>query len=115
MYIMYIFIFIYFWGAQNFEKTAVISPQFFVGYRNDRLFSHTNPYISNVTQQCRCSPMLIFRAWATCGLIKSCQFTMKCYRVRARFLVSLRASYERKREFKSILADLLRNAYATWS
>ena len=29
-------------------------------------FSHKNPYISNVTQQCRCSPMLIFRAWATC-------------------------------------------------
>ena len=27
----------------------------------------TNPYILNVTQQCRCSPMLIFRAWATCG------------------------------------------------
>ena len=26
-----------------------------------------NPYISNVTQQCRCSPMPIFRAWATCG------------------------------------------------
>ena len=32
-----------------------------------RFFSHTNPYISNVTQQCRCSPMLIFRAWATCA------------------------------------------------
>ena len=30
-------------------------------------FSHTNPQILNVTQQCRCSPMLIFRAWATCG------------------------------------------------
>ena len=29
-------------------------------------FSHTNPYILNVMQQCRCSPMLIFRAWATC-------------------------------------------------
>ena len=27
----------------------------FVGYRNDRFFSHTNPYILNVTQQCRCS------------------------------------------------------------
>ena len=36
-------------------------------YRNDRFFSHTNPYILNVTQQCRCTPMLIFRAWATCG------------------------------------------------
>ena len=23
----------------------------FVGYRNDRFFSHTNPYISNATQQ----------------------------------------------------------------
>ena len=32
-----------------------------------RFFSHTNTYISNVTQQCRCSPMLIFRAWATCA------------------------------------------------
>ena len=31
-------------------------------------FLHTNPYISNVMQQCRWSPMLIFRAWATCGL-----------------------------------------------
>ena len=31
-----------------------------------QVFSHTNPYISNVTQQSRCSPMLIFRAWATC-------------------------------------------------
>ena len=30
----------------------------FVGYGNDRFFSHTNLYISNVTQQCRCSPML---------------------------------------------------------
>ena len=38
----------------------------FVGYRNDRFFSHTHPYILNVTQQCRWSPMLIFRAWATC-------------------------------------------------
>ena len=31
-------------------------------------FSHTNPYILNVTQQCRCSPMLIFRTWAACAL-----------------------------------------------
>ena len=38
-----------------------------VGYRNDSFFSHTNPYISNVTQQCRCSPMLIFRTWASYG------------------------------------------------
>ena len=43
----------------------------FVGYRNDRFFSHTNPYILNVyTQQSRCSPMLIFRAWATCVYTK---------------------------------------------
>ena len=34
-----------------------------------KVFPHTNPYISDVTQQCRCSPMLIFRAWATCDLI----------------------------------------------
>ena len=27
---------------------------------------YTNPYNSNVTQQCRCSPMLMFRAWPTC-------------------------------------------------
>ena len=39
---------------------------FLIGYGNDRFFSH-NPYILNVTQQCRCSPMLIFRAWATSG------------------------------------------------
>ena len=32
---------------------------------------HTNPYISNVTQQCWCSPMLIFRAWATCAYTDS--------------------------------------------
>ena len=31
-------------------------------------FSHTNSYILNVTQQWRCSPMLIFRAWATCDV-----------------------------------------------
>ena len=31
-----------------------------------QIFSLTNPYILNVTQQCRCTPMLIFRAWATC-------------------------------------------------
>ena len=29
----------------------------------------TNPYTSNVTEQCRYSPMLIFRAWATCDII----------------------------------------------
>ena len=40
----------------------------FIGF-NDRFFSHTNPYILNVTQQCRCSLMLIFRAWATCSEI----------------------------------------------
>ena len=34
------------------------NPFIFVGYGNDRFFSHTNPYILNVTQQCRCSPML---------------------------------------------------------
>ena len=43
------------------------NPFIFVGYRNDRFFSHTNPYILNVTQHCRCSRMLIFWAWATCG------------------------------------------------
>ena len=39
-----------------------------LSYRNDRFFPHSNPYISNVSQQCRCSPMLIFRAWATCAV-----------------------------------------------
>ena len=34
--------------------------------RKRQFFSHTNPYILNVTQQCRCSPTLIFRAGATC-------------------------------------------------
>ena len=43
----------------------------FVGCRNERFFSHSNPYISNVTQQCWCSPLLIFRAWATSGIITS--------------------------------------------
>ena len=38
------------------------NPLIFVGYRNDKFFSHTNLYISKVTQQCRLSPMLIFRA-----------------------------------------------------
>ena len=31
-------------------------------------FPRANLCISNVTQQCRCSPMLIFRDWASCGL-----------------------------------------------
>ena len=39
-----------------------------MGYGNDGFFSHTNLYISNVTQQCRCSP--IFRAWATCACME---------------------------------------------
>ena len=30
-------------------------------------FPHTNPYISNVMQQCRWSLLLIFRTWATCA------------------------------------------------
>ena len=37
-------------------------------------FSHTNPYILNVTQQCLCSPMLLFRAWATCGFFEGKAF-----------------------------------------
>ena len=31
-------------------------------------FSHTNSYIWNVTNECWCLPMLVFRAWATCGI-----------------------------------------------
>ena len=38
------------------------NPFISVGYRNDRFFSHTNLYISKVTQLCRLSPMLRFRA-----------------------------------------------------
>ena len=45
------------------------NPFIFAGDGNDRFFPNTNPYIPNVTQQCRCSPMLIFRAWASCGNI----------------------------------------------
>ena len=33
----------------------------------------SNPYILNVTQQCRCSPTLILRAWATCGMSITCE------------------------------------------
>ena len=28
--------------------------------------ANTNPYISNVTEHGRCSPILIFQTWATC-------------------------------------------------
>ena len=64
---------------------------FFVGYRNDRLFSHSNPYISNVTQQLmRCSPMLIFRAWATCEITSKkssmIPITSACYSTRCNAL-----------------------------
>ena len=31
----------------------------------------------NVTQQCRCSPVFIFRAWATCGIAKAAKKKMK--------------------------------------
>ena len=37
-------------------------------FQKRQVFLHTNPYIQNVVQQCRCSLTLIFRAWATCGL-----------------------------------------------
>ena len=41
------------------EKTVYIKTLFiFVGYGNDRFFPFTNPYILNVTQHCRCLPML---------------------------------------------------------
>ena len=32
-----------------------LNPFIFVGYRNDRFSPHSNPYISNVTQQRQCS------------------------------------------------------------
>ena len=41
---------------------------------------HTNPYILNVTQQCPCSPVLIFRAWATCALTwKAVRYSVNIY------------------------------------
>ena len=36
------------------------NPFIFVGYGNDRFLFHTNPDISNVMQQCRCSRCLYF-------------------------------------------------------
>ena len=39
----------------------------FMGFYVNAFLFHKNPYILNVMQQCRCSPMLIFRAWATSG------------------------------------------------
>ena len=53
------------------------NPFIFVGYRNGRFFSHTNPYILNVTQQCRFSPMLIFRAWATCEIRRQPRYAVR--------------------------------------
>ena len=45
--------------------------------RNERVFPHTNPSISNVTQQCWHLPMLIFWAWVTCGFHLSCEEAFK--------------------------------------
>ena len=47
----------------------------FIGYRNNRYFRQTNPYkyanrSSHVTmQRSTYKELLIYRAWATCGLV----------------------------------------------
>ena len=53
-------------NIRNMRICMAEKPFIFVSYGSDRSFCHTNPHISNVTRQCRCSPKLIFRAWATC-------------------------------------------------
>ena len=64
-------------GAFDLLKSFI-----FVGYANDWFFPDTNPYTSNVTQQWRCSLMLIFRGWATCvsvtGLFFNFCFVRTC-------------------------------------
>ena len=48
------------------HKTAFnrpVDPFIFVAYRNDRFFSHTNPYISNALRMLADAHQ--FRAWAT--------------------------------------------------
>ena len=42
-------------------------PFIFVGCRGEGFFSHADPCILGVARRCRCSPMLIFRAWDTCA------------------------------------------------
>ena len=44
----------------------------------------SNPYILNVTQQCRCSPTLILRAWATCGMSITCEIVQVARSVASR-------------------------------
>ena len=39
----------------------------FYGFLRKRFSLYIKVNLLNVTEQCRCSPMLIFRAWATCG------------------------------------------------
>ena len=56
-------------------SSFVLKSFIFVGYRNDRFFPHTNPYISKVTQQCRCTLMFILQAWATCVITCSDDIT----------------------------------------
>ena len=41
----------------------------FLGYRNDRFFP-IQILIFQILRNCRCSLMLIFRAWATCAIKK---------------------------------------------
>ena len=42
-------------NIRNMRICMAKKPFIFVGYGSDRSFCHTNPYISNVTRQCRCS------------------------------------------------------------
>ena len=48
------------------KVSCFLNPFIFVGYKNDRFFLHTNPHISNVTHQGRCSAMFVFPASVTC-------------------------------------------------
>ena len=43
-------------------------------------------YILNVTQQCPCASMLIFRAWATCGTPKPKLFAPRSNAITEKFL-----------------------------
>ena len=51
----------------NKVSCFLLKSSHFLKLRKRQVFSNTNPYILNVTPQCRYSPMLIFRAWPTCG------------------------------------------------
>ena len=53
-------------NIRNMRICMAKNPFIFVGYRNDRSFCHTNPYISNVTRQCRMFTKAHISSLATC-------------------------------------------------